>query len=99
LEEITRFVNLPVYTKNGTFVGNVKNLILDLPGRKLDAILVGKTNPILVEGGRDVSIPYRWVSSFDDVMILRFFPEELTKKKETPTDAKSGENGGKEIAA
>lgn len=99
MDEITRFVNLPVYTKNGTFVGNVKNLILDLPGRKLDSILVGKTNPILVDGGRDVAIPYRWVSSFDDVMILRFFPEELTRKKESSKDEATGGNGAKEIAA
>lgn len=74
MEEITRFVNLPVYTSTGTFVGNVKNLILDVPNKKLDALLLGKTNPKLVEGGVDVAVPYRWVRAYDDVMILAHFP-------------------------
>ncbi len=77
MEEITRFVNLPVYTATGTFVGTVKNVILDIAGRRLDSLLVGKTNPQLVEGGVDVAVPYRWVRSFDDIMILSYFPSRV----------------------
>ena len=77
MEEITRFVNLPVYTGNGTYVGNVKNIILDVPNRKLDSLLVGRTNTKLVEGGVDVAIPYRWVRSFDDILILSYFPSKV----------------------
>lgn len=77
MEEITRFVNLPVYTSRGTFVGSVKNVILDVANRKLDSLLVGKTNPELVEGGVDVAIPYRWVRSFDDVLLLHHFPSRV----------------------
>jgi sporulation protein YlmC with PRC-barrel domain len=77
MEEITRFVNLPVYTSTGTFVGHVKNVILDVTGRKLDSLLVGKTNPALVEGGVDVAVPYRWVRAFDDILILSYFPQRV----------------------
>lgn len=77
MEEITRFVNLPVYTSTGSFVGTVKNVILDVTSRKLDSLLVGKTNPKLVEGGVDVAVPYRWVRSFDDIMILSHFPTRV----------------------
>jgi sporulation protein YlmC with PRC-barrel domain len=77
MEEITRLANLPVYTREGTFVGNVKNLILDLPSRRIDGILVGRTNPSIVEEGRDVAIPYRWVQSFNDILLLRYFPERI----------------------
>lgn len=77
MEEITRFVNLPVYTAQGTFVGNVKNVILDVTGRRLDSLLVGKTNPALVEGGVDVAVPYRWVRAFDDILILSYFPTRV----------------------
>lgn len=77
MEEITRFVNLPVYTAQGTFVGHVKNVILDVTGRRLDSLLVGKTNPALVEGGVDVAVPYRWVRAFDDILILSYFPTRV----------------------
>lgn len=77
MEEITRFVNLPVYTATGTFVGHVKNVILDITGRKLDSLLVSKTNPALVEGGVDVAVPYRWVRAFDDILILSYFPQRV----------------------
>ena len=96
MEEITRFVNLPVYTSTGTFVGHVKNVILDVTGRKLDSLLVGKTNPALVEGGVDVAVPYRWVRSFDDILILSYFPSRV----ELPAPAvASGEEEPQEIAA
>lgn len=77
MEEITRFVNLPVYTPGGTFVGNVKNVILDFNSRKLDGLLVGKTNPALVEGGVDVAIPYRWVRAYSDILLLSHFPARV----------------------
>ena len=77
MEEITRFVNLPVYTATGTFVGHVKNVILDITGRKLDSLLVSKTNPALVEGGVDVAVPYRWVRAFDDILLLSYFPARV----------------------
>jgi sporulation protein YlmC with PRC-barrel domain len=97
MEEITRFVNLPVYTSSGTFVGHVKNVILDVTGRKLDSLLVGKTNPALVEGGVDVAVPYRWVRAFDDILILSYFPTRV----ELPAPAASGssEEEPTEVAA
>ncbi|MHB8586937.1 MAG: PRC-barrel domain-containing protein [Thermoplasmatota archaeon] len=77
MEEITRFVNLPVYTSTGSFVGTVKNVVLDVGSRKLDSLLIGKTNPKLVEGGVDVAVPYRWVRAFDDVLLLQYFPSRV----------------------
>ncbi len=77
MEEITRFVNLPVYTIQGTYVGNVKNVILDVANARLDSLLVGKTNPALIEGGVDVAVPYRWVRDFDDILILNHFPQRV----------------------
>ena len=95
MEEITRFVNLPVYTATGTFVGHVKNVILDVTGRKLDSLLVSKTNPALVEGGVDVAVPYRWVRAFDDILILSYFPQRV----ELPAPVADAEEEGQELAA
>ncbi|HVL86466.1 MAG TPA: PRC-barrel domain-containing protein [Candidatus Thermoplasmatota archaeon] len=75
MAELSRFANVPVYTRAGTFVGNVKNLLLDLDGNRIDSVVVGRTNPKLVPTGQDVAVPYRWVASFDDILILRHFPD------------------------
>lgn len=95
MEEITRLANLPVYTREGTFVGNIKNLILDLPGRRIDGILIGRTNPGLVEDGRDISIPYRWVQSFNDILLLRYFPERVVTAP--VPEAEAPQEGGTKV--
>lgn len=84
MEEITRLANLPVYTREGTYVGNVKNIILDLPNRRIDSILIGRTNPGVVEDGRDIAIPYRWVQSFNDILLLRHFPPRVASNPVDP---------------
>ena len=84
MEEITRFVNLDVYTSTGTKVGTVKNIILDVTGRRLDALLVGKTNSAIVEGGVDVAVPYRWVRAFNDILLLSHFPERVALPAPAP---------------
>lgn len=93
MEEITRFVNLDVYTAGGTKVGTVKNVILDVSSRRLDALLVGKTNPAVVEGGVDVAVPFRWVRSFADILILNYFPARvaLPAPAPEPEDASAAE--------
>jgi len=74
---VTSLNKLPVYTRNGKFVGNVKSVLLDVENKKVASILVTKTNPELVEGGIDVAIPYRWVNAVGDIIILSYFPERV----------------------
>lgn len=84
MTEISNVIqNVPVYTRNGTFVGQVKNAILDLGSRTVEALLLTETNDEVVEGGTDVAVPYRWVSDFDDIMVLRYFPEKVTEEEVT----------------
>src|SRR5207244_263502 len=42
---------------------------------------VGETNPLLVEGSRAVSVPYRWVQSVGDIVVLRYFPKRVSLRK------------------
>lgn len=89
LEETSEIIGLQVYTHSGVFLGNVNNLVVDVDNGAVDGIFVGETNPLLVEGSRAVSIPYRWVQSVGDIVILRYFPKRVSAKKApSPAPAK-----------
>lgn len=75
--EVTSFINLPVYTNGGRYVGVVQNVILDLPNRRVGSLLLTRTSPKLVEGGYNVAVPYRWVASVGDIVILSHFPDKV----------------------
>ena len=83
-EEVTSFLKLPVYTREGVYVGHVRNVFLDMDEKRVSSLLVTNTNPSLVEGSVDVAVPYRWVNAVGDIVILSYFPDRVTapKKKE-----------------
>lgn len=80
-EEVTNFLKLPVYTRDGTYVGHVRNIFLDLDEKKISSLLLTDTNPSIVEGTIDVAVPYRWVNSVGDIVILSHFPNRVTTQK------------------
>ena len=81
------FLKLPVYTREGTYVGHVNNIFLDMDEKCVSSLLLTNTNPSLVEGTVDVAVPYRWVNAVGDIVILSHFPEKVTtKKKEEKTE-------------
>jgi sporulation protein YlmC with PRC-barrel domain len=92
-EEVTTFLKLPVYTREGHYVGHVKNVFLDLEEKRVSSLLVTNTNPQIVEDTVDVAVPYRWVNAVGDIIILSYFPEKVTmrekkvEKKEKNNDA------------
>ncbi len=85
LEEVSELIGLQVYTNGGVFLGNVNNLVVDVENGQVDGVFVGETNPLLVEGSKAVSVPYRWVQSVGDIVILKYFPKRVSVKKGAPT--------------
>jgi sporulation protein YlmC with PRC-barrel domain len=91
-EEVTSFLKLPVYTRDGIYIGNVSNIFLDMNEKRVSSLLVTNTNPSVVEGTVDVAVPYRWVNAVGDIVILSHFPEKVTtRKKEEKTEEESSE--------
>ena len=78
LEEAGNLIGLEVYTPDGIFVGIVNNLVIDLAGNKVDGIFLEETNPARVDHGISINIPFRWVQSVGDVIILRVFPDRVS---------------------
>ena len=90
-EEVTTFLKLPVYTREGVYVGHVRNVFLDTDEKRVSSLLVTNTNPSLVEGSIDVAVPYRWVNAVGDIVILSNFPEKVTTRKEKESDKKQNQ--------
>ncbi|MCD6171722.1 MAG: PRC-barrel domain-containing protein [Thermoplasmata archaeon] len=80
--EVTSFINLPVYTNKGKYVGEVKNVLLDIDEKKIDKLIITSTNKEMVENGMDIGVPYRWVSAVGDIIILSYFPEKVEMPRE-----------------
>jgi len=80
--EITSFLNLPVYTNKGIYVGEVRSVRVDTEEDRVDILIITDTNPLLVENSVDVGVPYRWVSAVGDIIILSYFPEKVSTAEE-----------------
>ena len=94
-EEVTSFLKLPVYTREGIYVGHVKNVFLDMEEKRVSSLLVTNTNPSIIEGSVDVAVPYRWVNAVSDIVILSNFPEKVTTKKKE--ESKSADTPNEDI--
>lgn len=56
-------------------------MVVDVENGQVDGVFVGETNPLLVEGSKAVSVPFRWVQSVGDIVILKYFPKRVSLKK------------------
>ena len=81
LEEVSELIGMQVYTNKGIFLGNINNLIIDLDNSRVDGLFINDTNPMLVEGSKAVSVPYRWIQAIGDVVILKYFPRRVGPKR------------------
>ena len=82
LEAISEIIGMQVYTPGGTYLGNVDNLVMDMENKAVDGIFIRQSNPLLVEGSISINIPYRWIQSIGDVVILKYFPKRVAMARE-----------------
>jgi len=81
LEEASEIIGMQVYTPSGVFLGNVNNLVIDVDTRKVDGLFISESNPLLVEDSKAVNVPFRWIQSIGDVILLKYFPKRVTAKR------------------
>ncbi len=89
--EVTDFINLPVYTNRGRYVGEVRNVVIDIEERRVDKLVLTDTNKEFVENGMDVAVPYRWVSAVGDIILLSHFPERVEIPREEEEEEETEE--------
>lgn len=77
LEEISKIKGLEVYAPNGIFVGYADKYVINPADKRVSGIFMEGANPTLVDAGVSIKIPYRWVQSIGDVVILKSFPKHV----------------------
>ncbi|MCL6014378.1 MAG: PRC-barrel domain-containing protein, partial [Candidatus Thermoplasmatota archaeon] len=63
-------IEKPVYTEKGVLVGNVYDVILDFESGNVYGLLIKDTNSNVVSEGIPISIPFRWIKSIGDAILL-----------------------------
>jgi|SRR5579875_832099 sporulation protein YlmC with PRC-barrel domain len=91
LVEMTEYLGRQIYTPDGRLLGEVDNVIVDVDGAKIEGLYVDETAAVLVDESRPVSVPYRWVSAVNDVILLKYFPQRVSLKKGIPRAAEEPE--------
>ena len=83
-QEITSLVGREVYSNNGVFVGEVEDLKLNLDAQAVTGLALSELNGDLfnnyVDGAQGVLIPYRWVRSVGDVVLINDIIERLKSR-------------------
>ncbi len=75
-KQITELFGLNVYTEKSVFVGEVEDVIIDVDGKKMESLVVGKLNPEIVDikNYKGLKIPYRIIGSIEDIVLIRHLP-------------------------
>ena len=90
-QEITSLVGREVYSNNGVFVGEVQDLRLDVEQELVTGLAMTELNRDLFEdraaGSRGVIVPYRWVRSVGDIVLVN----DIVERMRNDEDEEGGE--------
>lgn len=78
MTELMEIIGLEIYTNDALYLGNVDNIVVDVDTRKIYGLYATNTNPLLVEDSRSVLIPFRWINSVGDMVLLKHFPKYVS---------------------
>ena len=81
LVEMTELLGRQVYTPDGRLLGEVDNVVVDVEGTKIDGLYIEESSPLLVDESKPINVPYRWVASVNDVVLLKYFPKRVSLKR------------------
>ena len=84
--EIGSLVGREVYSNNGVFVGDVEDVRMDLDREIVTGLAVGGLNREVLAGrarsARGVIVPFRWVRSVGDIVLVNDVIERLREPEE-----------------
>ncbi|AKB75900.1 hypothetical protein MSLAZ_2639 [Methanosarcina lacustris Z-7289] len=81
--ELTSLFGLNIYTNTGVYVGKLQDLVIDVEEQKVTGLAVSDINRELFDlSSRGMIIPYRWVITAADIIIIRDVIQRYKKRKE-----------------
>ncbi len=78
MTESTELMGLEIYTDKGYLLGTIEDVLADVDQQRIYGLYVEKTNPLIVEDGVPVVVPYRWVKAVGDIVLLKKFPSYVS---------------------
>ncbi|MBC7086067.1 MAG: PRC-barrel domain-containing protein [Methanomethylovorans sp.] len=81
--DLTSLFGLNVYTDAGTYVGKVADLVLNVEEKIVKGLAITDINKDLFDvPTKGAIIPYRWVVTTGDIIIIRSIVSKFKTKKE-----------------
>jgi sporulation protein YlmC with PRC-barrel domain len=78
--DITSLFGLNVYTNQGTYVGKVNDLVFDVDERVVSGLALSDINRDIFDvTTRGVILPYRWVVTTGDIVLIRDIVKRFKK--------------------
>ena len=77
LVEVTSLYNLEVYTQKGIYLGRIYEVLVDIQKNIIYEIILGETNPTIIDESSSVGVPFRWVQSVSEIVVLKYFPGKI----------------------
>ncbi|AGK60646.1 hypothetical protein Asulf_00627 [Archaeoglobus sulfaticallidus PM70-1] len=82
ISEISTLFGLKVYTDEGRYVGKVNDVVIDVEHRVIKGLAIVDYNKSLIESkAPGVIIPYRFVKSVNDIILIKDIFKVLKDKK------------------
>lgn len=80
--DITSLFGLNVYTNTGTYVGKVNDVVLNVEAGEVSGLAISDINRKLFDvPSKGVIIPYRWVVTSGDIVLIRDVVSRFQKKE------------------
>jgi len=79
--ELTSLFGLDIYTVNGIYVGKVIDVIIDVESQSVSGLIANHVNTDVFDiAGDGIIIPYRWVVTASDIVVIRDVIRRFQKK-------------------
>ncbi|MHC1593042.1 MAG: PRC-barrel domain-containing protein [Methermicoccaceae archaeon] len=87
--EMSSLLGLNLYTLSGTYVGRIRDVVIESSEGAIASLAVVDVNESLFDvGGKGIYLPYRWITAVDDVALM-VHPVKVSKREEEVPEEES----------